>query len=175
MKKSLAKRQGDGNVAVAERTRNATTYTPRFDIVETGDELVLVGDLPGLKKEALDVRFENGELTDRRQRAVATHRARVRLRGIWHRRFPSQLYHQRDDRRRENLRRIEQRRVDAAPAESRGGEAAQDYGEGGQLIQTGRRLGGRLAGVRDRVARPAACLRYQGNGELEEQRRYDNG
>ena len=63
MKKTLTKRQGDGNVAVAERTRNATTYTPRFDIVETDEELVLFGDLPGVTKDYLDVRFENGELT----------------------------------------------------------------------------------------------------------------
>lgn len=63
MTKNLVKRQGDGNVAVAERTRNGTTYTPRFDIVETDDELVLYGDLPGVAKDDLDVRFENRELT----------------------------------------------------------------------------------------------------------------
>jgi len=63
MTKNLAKRQGDGSAAVAERTRNGTTYTPRFDIVETDDELVLYGDLPGVTKDDLDVRFENGELT----------------------------------------------------------------------------------------------------------------
>ena len=63
MKKSLTKREGDGNVAVAERTRNTTTYTPRFDIVETDEELVLFGDLPGVTKDDLDVRFENGELS----------------------------------------------------------------------------------------------------------------
>jgi HSP20 family protein len=63
MKKNLTKRPGDGNVAVAERTRTATTYTPRFDIVETDEELVLFGDLPGVTKEDLNVRFENGELT----------------------------------------------------------------------------------------------------------------
>lgn len=63
MTKNLVRRQGDGSVAVAERTRNGTTYTPRFDIVETDDELVLYGDLPGVAKDDLDVRFENGELT----------------------------------------------------------------------------------------------------------------
>jgi HSP20 family molecular chaperone IbpA len=63
MTKNLVKRQGDGNVVVAERTRNGTIYTPRFDIVETDDELVLYGDLPGVTKDDLDVRFENGELT----------------------------------------------------------------------------------------------------------------
>jgi len=63
MNKNLTKRQEDGNVAVVERTRNATTYTPRFDIVETDGELVLFGDLPGVKKDDLDIRFENGDLT----------------------------------------------------------------------------------------------------------------
>jgi HSP20 family protein len=63
MKKNLTKTQEGGNVAVAERTRNATTYTPRFDIVETDNELVLFGDLPGVTKEDLDVRFEQGELS----------------------------------------------------------------------------------------------------------------
>jgi len=63
MTKNLVKRQGDGSVAVAEPTRNGTTYTPRVDIVETDDELALYGDLPGVAKDDLDVRFENGELT----------------------------------------------------------------------------------------------------------------
>ncbi len=63
MKTNLTKRQGDGNGAVAERTRNAATYTPRFDIVETEEKLLLFGDLPGVAKDDLDVRFENGELT----------------------------------------------------------------------------------------------------------------
>ena len=62
MKNSLAKRQGDGNMAVAERTRNGTTYVPRFDIVETEDELVLFGDLSGVPQENLEVRFDSGEL-----------------------------------------------------------------------------------------------------------------
>lgn len=63
MARDLMKRQTNGNVAVAERTRNAVTYTPRFDIVETESELVLYGDLPGVSKDNLDVRFENGQLT----------------------------------------------------------------------------------------------------------------
>ncbi len=63
MAQDLVKRETNGNVAVAERTRNAVTYTPRFDIVETERELVLYGDLPGVSKDNLDVRFENGQLT----------------------------------------------------------------------------------------------------------------
>ena len=62
MAQELMKKQGDGNVAVAERTRDAATYTPRFDIVETENELHLCGDLPGACKDGLDIRFENGLL-----------------------------------------------------------------------------------------------------------------
>jgi HSP20 family protein len=46
----------------AEVTRGVT-YTPRVDILETEDELVLFADLPGVKEGEVDIRFENGELT----------------------------------------------------------------------------------------------------------------
>jgi HSP20 family protein len=39
------------------------TLTPRVDILETEDELLLVADLPGVQSQDVDVRFENGELT----------------------------------------------------------------------------------------------------------------
>jgi HSP20 family protein len=38
-------------------------YTPRVDILETEDELVLYADVPGVKPENVDVRYESGELT----------------------------------------------------------------------------------------------------------------
>ncbi len=56
------KKHSDGNVAVVERTRSDTTYAPRFDILGTDDELVLYGDLPGVTKDDLEIRLENGEL-----------------------------------------------------------------------------------------------------------------
>ncbi len=37
-------------------------YTPRVDIVETEEESLLLADLPGVKPEDVDVRFDNGEL-----------------------------------------------------------------------------------------------------------------
>ncbi|GIX00327.1 MAG: heat-shock protein [Pirellulaceae bacterium] len=55
--------QQPAEVATAERTRSGQTYSPRFDIVETADELVLMGDLPGVSPESLDVQFENNVLT----------------------------------------------------------------------------------------------------------------
>lgn len=37
-------------------------YTPRVDIMETEEGSLLVADLPGVKPEDVDVRFDNGEL-----------------------------------------------------------------------------------------------------------------
>ena len=43
-------------------TREAATFTPRFDVWETSDELVLSGDVPGVKADDLDIEFENDQL-----------------------------------------------------------------------------------------------------------------
>jgi len=48
--------------ATPERTRGGMAFTPRVDILETKDELLLYADLPGVRPEELDIRFENGEL-----------------------------------------------------------------------------------------------------------------
>jgi len=37
-------------------------FTPRVDILETQDELLLLADLPGVRPDDMDLRFENGEL-----------------------------------------------------------------------------------------------------------------
>jgi HSP20 family protein len=49
------------DVVQREATRDVV-YTPRVDILETAEELILFADLPGVKPEDADVRFENGEL-----------------------------------------------------------------------------------------------------------------
>lgn len=59
---NIAKRQTRGKVATAEPVRTVT-YSPRVDVLETSDELILYADLPGVRPEDLDIRFENGELT----------------------------------------------------------------------------------------------------------------
>ena len=51
------------DVAPIEPTLSQTTYSPRFDIWENDDEMILYGDLPGVMPEELDVRFENPVLT----------------------------------------------------------------------------------------------------------------
>jgi HSP20 family protein len=52
-----------GAITPPEATRGGTYYTPRVNIYETADEVVLGCDLPGVKPPDLDVRFEKGELT----------------------------------------------------------------------------------------------------------------
>lgn len=39
------------------------TFTPRVDIVETDGALLLYADLPGVRPDQIDLRYENGELT----------------------------------------------------------------------------------------------------------------
>jgi HSP20 family protein len=47
-----------------EDTRSAASYfAPPVDIYETSDGLVVTADLPGVAKDAVDVRVENGLLT----------------------------------------------------------------------------------------------------------------
>jgi HSP20 family molecular chaperone IbpA len=62
MSNTLAK-QEENTAATVERTRGGATYSPRVDIVEAGDELILYADLPGVAPEDLDLHFENRELT----------------------------------------------------------------------------------------------------------------
>jgi len=45
----------------AEATRGAS-FTPRVDIFETDKELTLYAELPGVRPEDVDLRYENGEL-----------------------------------------------------------------------------------------------------------------
>ena len=49
-------------VGRAEATRGIY-YTPRVDILETEDELVLFADVPGVGPDMVDIKYENGELT----------------------------------------------------------------------------------------------------------------
>ena len=45
-----------------ERMRGGVCFTPRVDIVEPDNELTLYAELPGVKPEDVDLRYENGEL-----------------------------------------------------------------------------------------------------------------
>ena len=57
----VEKKQGD--VISAERMKAGRVYTPRVDIVESDDELLLIADVPGARAENVDINFEQGELT----------------------------------------------------------------------------------------------------------------
>jgi HSP20 family protein len=46
----------------AEPIRNARTQTPRVDVFETEQELLLYADLPGVANNGVDLRYEDGEL-----------------------------------------------------------------------------------------------------------------
>jgi len=45
-----------------ETTRGGQYFTPRVDIYETDKELILFADLPGVRPQDVDLRFERGEL-----------------------------------------------------------------------------------------------------------------
>jgi len=52
----------NGN-AVTESTPAVKTFTPRVDLVETESALLLFFDIPGVRREDIDLRYEQGELT----------------------------------------------------------------------------------------------------------------
>jgi HSP20 family protein len=58
----LMKREA-AQTPTVERTQEGSMYTPRFDIWENENELLLQGDLPGVEPKDLDIRFEKHELT----------------------------------------------------------------------------------------------------------------
>jgi HSP20 family protein len=61
------------NVSGREETRSQERYvTPPVDIYEDSDGLVVKADLPGIARENLDVRVENGLLTIQTKAANAS-------------------------------------------------------------------------------------------------------
>src|SRR5436305_694328 len=48
--------------AQPETTRGGVYFTPRVDIYETENELTLYAELPGVRPDDVDLRYENGEL-----------------------------------------------------------------------------------------------------------------
>jgi HSP20 family protein len=45
-----------------ETTRGGAFFTPRVDIYETDNELTLYADVPGVRSQDVDLRYERGEL-----------------------------------------------------------------------------------------------------------------
>lgn len=50
-------------VAQPQPTRGGVQFAPRVDIFETEQELTLYADLPGVRPEDVELRYEKGELT----------------------------------------------------------------------------------------------------------------
>jgi HSP20 family protein len=46
-----------------ETTRTGAYYQPAVDIVERAEELLVSADMPGVKPDAISIRFEDGELS----------------------------------------------------------------------------------------------------------------
>jgi HSP20 family protein len=59
---ALATREKQSELTTPERTYSTVSFTPRVDILENQDELVLLADVPGVQPGDVDIRFENGEL-----------------------------------------------------------------------------------------------------------------
>lgn len=55
-------RKESGEISSPEATRAGLYFTPRVDIYETRDEVVLQCDMPGTKAADFDLQFERGEL-----------------------------------------------------------------------------------------------------------------
>jgi len=65
----------NGNTAAhPETTRSTRFFAPRVDIFETESELLLLADLPGVDPQAIDLRYERGELILRGKVAPAPDR-----------------------------------------------------------------------------------------------------
>lgn len=45
-----------------ERIRGGRAFMPPVDILETDNELIIYADMPGVEPDAIDIRFDNGEL-----------------------------------------------------------------------------------------------------------------
>jgi HSP20 family molecular chaperone IbpA len=58
---------GDSAVAtqsnLSRQAQSRLWFTPRFDLYEDDDRYVLMGDLPGVEPQDLDVTYENQEVT----------------------------------------------------------------------------------------------------------------
>lgn len=62
-----------------ETTRGGTQFTPRVDIFETEQELLLFADMPGVRPEDIELHYENGELVVRGKVCPRSHNGQVLL------------------------------------------------------------------------------------------------
>ena len=84
---------GDANLAAGHDAEGFGAWLPPVDVVEEGDNLVFRAELPGVSRDDIEVKVENGVLTlrgEKRQEketgAEAAHRVE-RIYGAFHRSF----------------------------------------------------------------------------------------
>jgi len=58
-----AEKQEVTTLAGAERTRARRAYVPRIDIYETDEAIIVLGDLPGVDENSVDITLEKNVLT----------------------------------------------------------------------------------------------------------------
>lgn len=63
----------------SETESRSVTVSPRVDLLEKDDELLLLADMPGVQPDAVDIRFENGELSVHGRR-TSSHSGKTRAR-----------------------------------------------------------------------------------------------
>lgn len=56
---------------LADTPAHTVAVAPRVDVLETENEFLVLADMPGVRPEDVDIRFEKGELTVHGRRAVA--------------------------------------------------------------------------------------------------------
>jgi len=63
MTEQTVEKRPEPTIGVAERTRTGRTFVPNVDILEQGDHLTMLADMPGVRGEEIDIQFEKGVLT----------------------------------------------------------------------------------------------------------------
>lgn len=63
MASGTVERQVPENGVSVETARATRTYRPPVDIIERGDELMILADMPGVPADQLEIQFEDGMLT----------------------------------------------------------------------------------------------------------------
>jgi HSP20 family molecular chaperone IbpA len=63
MSQATATKEPEQQTSDTERTRAGTFYRPPVDILETKDELLLRADVPGAKRDEININFEDGQLS----------------------------------------------------------------------------------------------------------------
>lgn len=63
MTNATLEKQTTQNGVSTEESRATRTYRPPVDIIERGDELQILADMPGVPVDQLEIQFEDGMLT----------------------------------------------------------------------------------------------------------------